>query len=117
MAGHVTVSFELHTVPGLNRHRVSVWSAEGAQLSPPSAQSPDDLVVDEGTLIFVEASVPVAAVKKRAPTRDEKRWKLRASAGSTAVLKLGNAPTYGLSSALEIQIEGAEQNGAPQSIT
>ncbi len=31
-----------------------------------------------------------------------------------AVLKLGEAPRYGLSSAVEIHVEGAEQAGAPQ---
>jgi len=114
MADRVIVSFALDAVPGLGRHRVSVWNDDGAMLCPPSAQSPADVVVHDGELIFVEASVPRAAGRNRAPTRDQRRWPLRASRDGRAVLKLGEAPTYGLSSAIEIHVDGAEQNGAPQ---
>jgi hypothetical protein len=108
----VIVTFALDAVPGMGRHRVSVWNDDGAMLCPPSAQSPADVFVREGATFFVEASVPRAASSKAIPSRDERRWPLRARRDATAVLKLGESPTYGLSTAIEIHVEGAEQSGA-----
>jgi hypothetical protein len=113
MPGDVTVTFALDAVPGMGRHRVSVWNDDGAMLCPPSADSPADVVVSEGDTFYVEASVPCSGGRKSSPARDNLRWPLRATRDGRAVLKLGEAPRYGLSSAVEIHVEGAEQAGAP----
>jgi hypothetical protein len=112
MTEPVIVQFTLDTVPGLNRHRVSVWNADGGQLSPPSAEGPAELAVRDGETIFVEASVPAEPKKNKAPSRDEGRWRLRVSADATDVLKLGKTRTK--TSAIEIRVHGAEQSRAPR---
>jgi hypothetical protein len=112
-ARDVVVSFVLEATADMGRQRISVWTDHGAPLCPPSAQSPPDVVVSEGASFFVEASVP-CATKRGGRTREEQRWQLRASPESIAVLKLGSAPAYGLSSAIEIRVQGAVQVGAPQ---
>jgi hypothetical protein len=112
----VVVRFALGSVPGMGRHRVSVWNDDGAMLCPPAAQSPADVFVNEGATFFVEASVPRAAGRNCVPSRDQRRWPLRARRNASAVLKLGETPTYGVSTAIEIHVEGAEQSGKPHTI-
>jgi hypothetical protein len=108
------VTFALPTGPGHGRHRVSVWSVDGALLSPASAREPVDVEFPAGTTFFVQASVPTLTSGTGGAAREEVRWPLRASADGTAVLEIGTTPKYGPSSALAIHVAGAEQDGAPQ---
>ena len=114
VAQRVVVTFVIDGGSGLNRHRVSVWDDAGGLLRGPSAQSPGDLEVQEGTTLFVEASVPAEARRNKARTRDEQRWELRACPSGHAVLRLGTTPEYGPGSAIEIHVDGAEQQGNPR---
>jgi hypothetical protein len=115
MPDRLTVSFALQTVPEFNRHRISVWSPDGAELSPPSAQGPVDVTVGEGATFFVEASVP-ALPGRKGSTRQHVRWELRAARDASALLCLGSTPTYGPSGTIEIRVEGAEQQGKPKNV-
>ena len=114
MSEPVIVHFALDTVPGMNRHRVSVWNDNGTALSEPSAECPGDLAVIDGETIFVEASVPAEPKRNRPPARDEGRWELRASADASAVLNLGRKRTNGSGTAIEIHVNGAEHQRAPR---
>jgi hypothetical protein len=114
MSEKVIVHFALDTVPGMNRHRVSVWNDNGTVLSEPSAECPADLAVPDGETIFVEASVPAAPKRNRPPARDEGRWELRANADAQAVLNLGRKSTNGSGTAIEIRVDGAEQQRPPR---
>lgn len=104
------VRFDVTTVPGLNRHRVSVWNDQGGLLRDSSAETPAEVTVRDGETIIVEASVPAERKRNKAHARDQARWRLRASATAKSVLKLGKTPKYGLGSAIEIRVDGAEQN-------
>jgi hypothetical protein len=110
MTHQVVVHFALDTVPGMSRHRVSVWDADGGLLCGPSAEIPDDVAVSEGTTLFVEASVPVETARNQTPKRDVKRWRLRACAEAHAVLTLGPGRTRGMKGipGIEIRVDGAE---------
>ncbi len=114
MSEPVIVQFALDTVPGMNRHRVSVWNENGTLLCEPSAECPADLSVPAGETIFVEASVPAAPKRNRPPARDEGRWELRASADAQAILNLGRKSTNGSGTAIEIRVNGAEQQRSPK---
>jgi hypothetical protein len=113
----VIVHFALDTVPGMNRHRVSVYNDNGTLLSGPSAESPADLSVGDGETIFVEASVPAEPKRNHPPARDEGRWQLRASADARAVLNLGRKRTNGSGTAIEIHVDGAEHQRPPRKST
>jgi len=117
MSDPVIVHFALDTVPGMNRHRVSVWNDNGTLLSGPSAESPADLSVGDGETIFVEASVPAEPKRNRPPGRAEGRWELRASADAQAILNLGRKRTNGSGTAIEIRVDGAEQQRSPRKST
>ena len=68
----------------------------------------------DGETIFVEASVPAAPKRNRPPARDEGRWELRASADAQTVLNLGRKSTNGSGTAIEIRVNGAEQQRPPK---
>ena len=111
MPNSVIVKFDVTTVPGLNRHRVSVWNDQGGLLRDSSAETPAEVTVPDGETIFVVASVPAERKRnQKEHGREEGRWRLRASATAKDVLKLGKTPKYGLGSAIEIRVDGAEQN-------
>src|SRR5690349_15957973 len=107
----VIVTFGIQAA-GMQRHRVSVSSPEGAVLRPSCTESPDALTVNDGETFFVEASVPALPRRNQPPSREERSWELRASADAEDVLKLGRAPRYGPSSAIEIHIRGARRHRA-----
>ena len=109
----ITLRFQI-VAPSMNRHRVSVWDDEGAMLSPPSADIPDDLSVVDGQTIWVEASVP-GSVSSRRAERDERRWRLRAGADAHAVLNIGRRGKTGSKGThIEIRVDGAAQRQAPK---
>ena len=112
MEEEVTVRFDLHA-PGMNRHRVSVWADDGGLLSPPSAEIPVELSIEDGATIFVEASVPAQPTRARRSGRDERRWELRAASDAHAVLNLGRKGKNGnTGTAIEIRVDGAAQRRA-----
>lgn len=110
MADNVIVHFELGTVPGMSRHRISVWNDDGGLLAGPSAEIPEAVTVLEGSTLFVEASVPVETPRNKTPRRDEKRWRLRACTDASAVLTLGPGRKRGMKGipGIEILVAGAE---------
>jgi len=104
---HVTVHFEIDA-PMTNRHRVSVWNDEGGVLVPSSAAIPDDLLVEDGDTIWVEASVPGSATRANRANRDERRWELRASSDAHAVLEIGRKGKNGATGTrMQIRVDGA----------
>jgi hypothetical protein len=109
MSDSVTVHFDLATVPGMHRHRVSVWNDDGGQLRPASAEVPADLTINDGDTFVVEASTPIEGRKKPTTDRDEARWRLRARHNSSAVLELGKSRANKGGIAVAIRVEGAEQ--------
>jgi hypothetical protein len=109
MPESVTVHFDLSSVPGMHRHRVSVWNEDGGLLRPSSAEPPADLEVTDGDTFVVEASTPIENKRKPTNDRDEARWRLRARQNSSAVLELGKSRFNKGGIAVAIRIEGAEQ--------
>jgi hypothetical protein len=110
---HITLRFAIDP-PRMSRHRVSVWSDEGALLRSPSSEVPENLEVADGETIWVEASVPGTPTRNTRPERDERRWELRADPDARAVLNIGRKGKNGASGThLAITVDGARQsNGA-----
>ncbi len=118
MPNSVLVRFALATVPGMSRHRVSVWNTDGGLLRSSSAEMPEDLEVHEGTTFFVEASVPLEPRRNQRSRRDERRWRLRAASDAQAVLTLGGTrgrQHHGYPG-VEIRVDGAQvlSNASPR---
>lgn len=107
----ITVRFDIDA-PTMNRHRVSVWDDEGALLSPPSADLPDELSVHDGDTFWVEASVPGRPTRNNRAGRDERRWALQAATDAQAVLNLGRKGSH-----IEIRVDGAAQRRTPRKPT
>jgi hypothetical protein len=114
MTKPVNVQFALTSCPSMSRHRVTVRSGDGTLLSGPSAELPTTLSVNDGATIVVEASIPAVPKRNQPPARDEGRWELRANAEAQSLLNLGRNAKTGAKTAIQIQVDGAEQQKVPR---